>query len=65
MLQLLISIMALLAIVAGGLYLVMGVRGIGLVGVKMSIDPTMPPWHSITWIILFHKRSPASCSRRD
>jgi hypothetical protein len=50
LLQVVVSISALNAILGGGAYLVLGVKGLSLMGVNVSIDPGAPPWISVDYV---------------
>ena len=49
-LQVFVSISALNALVGGGVYLLLGLRGFSLTGVKLSIDPADPSWSSVDYL---------------
>lgn len=49
-LQVIVSILALNALAVGGLYLLTGLKGIALTGVKISIDPSVSSWNSVDYL---------------
>jgi len=50
LLQVAVSIMALNAILGGGLYLLSGLKGVAFVGIHLSFDDTHPSWSAVDYI---------------
>ena len=51
LLQVVVSVVALNAILAGGIYLLRGLDGLSLTGSKLSIDRTNPSWSTIDYLL--------------